>query len=277
MFDISGECPISASKTVWHESEKPQMMTTAEALYILGVRDDTLAQKERDALDRDGYLPLPGILDQDQVAHLTQVLEDLLVAEGENAGQEVHQEAGAARLSDLVNKHPSFEVCFAHPRVLAAIAHVLGGDLKLSSLNSRAALPGQGAQALHADWSGPVPEGEYKVCNSIWLLDPFTEENGATRVVPGSHRTGTVPRDTMPDPHAKHPQEVRLLALAGTVVIFNSHTWHGGTLNTSAVPRRALHSYFCRRGQPQQLDQRRYIRPETHARLSEAARHILDV
>ncbi len=161
--------------------------------------------------------------------------------------------------------------------MLAAIAHVLGGDVKLSSLNSRAALPGQGAQALHADWSGPVPEGAYLVCNSIWLLDPFTEENGATRVVPGSHRTGTVPSEAMPEPSAQHPQEVQLLAPAGTVVVFNSHTWHGGTRNNSDAPRRALHSYFCRRGQPQQLDQRGYIRPETRARLSDAARYLLDV
>lgn len=252
-------------------------MTTAEALYALGVRDDTLSPEERDALDRDGYLPLPGILDQGQVAYLTHVLEDLLVAEGESAGKEVHQEAGTARLSDLVNKHPAFEVCFTQPRVLAAIAHVLGGDVKLSSLNSRAALPGQGAQALHADWSGPVAAGTYQVCNSIWLLDPFTKENGATRVVPGSHRSGTVPSEAMPDPSAQHPQEVQLLAPAGTVVVFNSHTWHGGTRNNSNAPRRALHSYFCRRGQPQQLDQRRYIRPETRARLSVAALYLLDI
>ena len=53
--------------------------------------------------------------------------------------------------------------------------------------------------------------------------------------------------------------------------------WHGGTLNSTDRPRRALHSYFCRRDQPQQLDQRAYIRPETYERLSEAARYILDI
>ncbi len=74
-------------------------MTSAEALYALGVREDTLSPEERDALDRDGYLPLPDILDQGQVAYLTQVLEELLAAEGDAAGKEVHQEAGTARLS----------------------------------------------------------------------------------------------------------------------------------------------------------------------------------
>ena len=81
----------------------------------------------------------------------------------------------------------------------------------------------------------------------------------------------------MADPFAPYPDEVKVLGLAGTVVIFNSHLWHGGTRNDSGRPRRALHSYFCRRGLKQQLDQRAYLRPETSARLSPAARYILGV
>jgi ectoine hydroxylase-related dioxygenase (phytanoyl-CoA dioxygenase family) len=252
-------------------------MTTAEALYALGVREDTLTAAEKEQLDRDGYLPLYDILTREQIEAINVRLRELLAEEGTEAGKEVHQEAGTDRLSDLVNKSPLFEVCFTHPRLLAGIAHVLGGDLKLSSLNFRAALPGQGLQGLHADWGGPVPPGEYQVCNSIWLLDDFTENNGATRVVPGSNRSGKMPGDTMQKTSDPHPNEVKLLAPAGTVVIFNSHTWHGGTLNTSDKPRRALHSYFTRRHNGQQLDQKKYIRPETYARLSDAARFILDV
>lgn len=252
-------------------------MNTQEALRALGLRDDTLTENERVQLDEQGFLPLHGILTPLQIAAITARLATLLEDEGPQAGTEVHQEAGTDRLSDLVNKDPIFEICFTHPRVLAGIAHVLKHDLKLSSLNSRAALPGQGLQALHADWSGPVAPGDYYVCNSIWLLDDFTEHNGATRVVPGSHLSGRATRDDPTDPKAAHPREQKLLAPAGTVVIFNSHVWHGGTLNRTDRPRRALHSYFCRRDQPQQLDQRKYIRPSTYERLSEAARFILDV
>ena len=252
-------------------------MNTQVALHALGVRDDTLTDAERAQLDTDGFLPLPGILTPQQIAAITARLTTLLSDEGELAGKEVHQEAGTDRLSDLVNKDSLFAICFTHPRVLAGIAHVLNGDLKLSSLNSRTALPGEGLQALHADWSGPVAPGEYQVCNSIWLLDDFTEHNGATRVVPGTHRSGGLPGDAMTDGKATYPHEQKLLAPAGTVVIFNSHVWHGGTLNSTNQPRRALHSYFCRREQPQQLTQRAYIRPATYERLSEAARYMLDV
>ena len=57
-------------------------------------------------------------------------------------------------------------------------------------------------------------------------------------MVPGSHRFGASPRQAVPDPAAAHPGEVRLIAEAGTVVIFNSHVWHGGTRNRSDRPRR---------------------------------------
>jgi len=252
-------------------------MNVSEALYELGVNDQLLTQTEKDKLDRDGYLPLANILSPQQLAHIIQRTDEMIAQEGAEAGKEVHQEAGATRLSDLVNKDPVFEVCFTHPRVLAAISHVLGGDLKLSSLNYRAALPGFGLQGLHADWGSAVEPGDYYVCNSIWLLDDFTESNGATRVVPGSQRSGKMSRDVMPDPTQPHPDEVLLTAPAGTVVIFNSHTWHGGTLNRTDHPRRALHSYFTRRAREQQLAQKKFIRPETYARLSPAARYILDV
>lgn len=252
-------------------------MQLQEALIALGVTENTLTQKEKDRLDRDGYLPLHNILSAEQIAQIAKRTDELIAEEGQDAGKEVHQEAGATRLSDLVNKDPLFDICFTHPRVLAAINHVLGGNLKLSSLNYRAALPGSGLQGLHADWGGAVEDGDYYVCNSIWLLDDFTELNGATRIVPGSQRSGKVPRDVMPNPSQPHPDEILLTAPAGTVVIFNSHTWHGGTLNRTNKPRRAMHSYFTRRDQPQQLDQKAYIRPETYERLSPAARFILDV
>ena len=248
----------------------------ATALAELGVTESTLDAGTAERLDRDGYAPLRCILDETQLDAIRTRLAELLATEGDQAGLEVHQEAGTDRLADLVNKGEMFRPCFTEPRLLACMDHVLG-DFKLSSLNFRAALPGQGHQNLHTDWGGPVVPGEYQVCNSIWLLDDFTADNGATRVVPGSHRAGAVPRLALPDPAAAHPDEVLVTGPAGTVVVFNSHLWHGGTQNRSDHPRRALHSYFTRRCHGQQLDQKRYIRPRTVAALSPAAQFILNV
>jgi ectoine hydroxylase-related dioxygenase (phytanoyl-CoA dioxygenase family) len=251
-------------------------MDIARALRELGVTADHLTAEDRTRLDEDGFLPLPGILSAGQLQVIRRRLAELSAAEGERAGAEVHQEEGTERLADLVNKDPVFDVCFTHPLVLAAMAHVLG-DFTLSSLNARAALPGRGHQRLHADWGEPVEPGNYRVCNSIWLIDDFTESNGPTRLVPGSHRSGRLPRQVMASPTDAYPGETRIAGNAGTVVIFNSHLWHGGTTNATTRPRRALHSYFCRRGLNQQLDQRACARPETLARLSPAAQHILGV
>ena len=86
-----------------------------------------------------------------------------------------------------------FDIFYTHPRVLAAVAHVIGPEMKLSALNYRGALPGHGLQQLHVDWHEAVPADAYKVCNSIWLLDDFSVANGATRLVPGTHKHGALP------------------------------------------------------------------------------------
>jgi len=251
-------------------------MDMASALAGLGATEASIDARTRDQLDRDGYVPVPGVLSAAQLTAIRTRLAELLAAEGDLAGLEVHQENGADRLADLVNKGAMFDPCFTDSRMLACVAHVLG-DFKLSSLNFRAALPGHGLQPLHADYGGPVWPGPFQVCNAVWLLDDFTADNGATRVVPGSHKFTQRAREALDDPAAPHPDEVRLIAPAGTVVVFNSHLWHGGTMNRSDRPRRALHSYFTRRANGQQLDQKKYVRPQTLARLSPAARFILDV
>ena len=261
-------------------------MDIQAALLSLGVRDDRLSAAEKRTLDEDGYLPLPGMLTPAQVQALRTRLQELEEEEGEEAGKEVHQEAGTARLANLVNKDPIFDLIWTNPKVLAAMSHVLDGDLKLSSLNSRASLPGHGLQGLHCDGSLSLPGFEastedgsrrFYACNSIWLLSDFTPENGATRLVPGSHRSGLDPRKDLEDPQAPHPDEVLVLGKAGTAFVFNAFTWHGGTVNRSDSLRRALHCYFVRRAFPPQTDQRGLLRPETVARISEAQRVVLGV
>lgn len=252
-------------------------MDINQALYELGVREDTLTAEEKEHLDSEGYLHLRSILPAEHIERIRQRQQELLDAEGEKAGLEVHQERGTDRLSDLINKGTMYHIVLTQPKVLACIAHVLQHDLKLSSLNSRNALPGQGLQGLHADWGRLETPGNYQVCNSLWLLDDFTPDNGATRLVPGSHRSGKMPGDVKSDPSAPHPDELVLTGKAGDVVVVNSHTWHGGTTNRTQGPRRVMHGYFCRRHHTPQLDQQKYLLPATWNQLSPAARVVLGV
>lgn len=256
-----------------------------QVLEILGVTENLLSLEERNFLDRNGYLNLGKILTDQQLSSITNKIQKLLEQEGENAGSELMdsphirhpKESGADRLADLVNKGEEFDVFYTHPKILAAISHVLGKNIKLSSLNYRSAKPGAGLQKLHVDWHEALAANDYKVCNSIWLLDDFNRENGATRVVPGTHLQSKLPEDVMQNPLDPHKDQVLIEAPAGSVVIFNSHTWHGGTVNHTPQARRAIHSYFCRKDQPQQVNQQRYIKQETLDRIPEGAAEILEV
>lgn len=244
-----------------------------------------LTGEEIKTLETDGYLALGQLLNQDQIFQINARIDELLQQEGEAAGAELagskfirhHKEEGADRLADLVNKGAVFDIFYTHPRVLAGIKAVLGERYKLSSLNYRAAKPGYGNQKLHVDWKNTVVDGNYQVCNSIWLLDDFTESNGATRIIPGTHKSKTLPQDSMDDPSLPHPAEVLITAPAGSVFIFNSHVWHGGTTNKTDRIRRSIHSYFCALDQPQQLDQKKYITQSTRQRIGMEGQRILDV
>ncbi len=247
------------------------------ALEALGADPGALTDGERASLDESGYVVFGALVDPAWLEGLRARFDLLAEQEGAAAGSEFSQERGARRLSDLVNKGDVFDGVYTQPKVLAAVAHVLKRPFKLSSLNARDALPGEGNQALHADWRARGQDEPFAVVNSIWMLDAFTDHNGATRVVPRTHRLAGAPGDYVADRGAPHPDQVLLTGPAGTVGVFNAHVWHGGTANRTDGTRRALHCYFTAREFPQQTDQGEFIRKRTWDRISPAARYILDV
>ena len=232
-----------------------------------------LTQTEKAQLDEQGFLVLPDFMDAALLAALRARVEELFAAEGERAGAEFKQEPGARRLANLVNKGEIFERVILTPRILECMQHVLGPELKLSSLNVRAADPHSDcAQPLHADSGAVADERGYWVCNSVWMLDDFTHANGAIRMVPGSHRWRRLPP---PDTYDPQPGEQLVIGAAGTVVIMNAHMWHGATANRTAGQRRAMHVYYTRRDKPQQQYQKRLLSEAVQARLNAEARRML--
>ncbi len=223
---------------------------------------------ERESLDGAGYVVLDSFVNRETLERIRHRVEELYESEGENAGAEFRKEPGARRLANLVDKGEIFERLIAMPRILELVGHVLGKRFKLSSFNARSANPySNEAQPLHCDAGALPDENGFWVCNTIWLLDDFTAENGATRVVPGSQRWGKLPQQVLADPAAPHPDEVLVLAPAGSVVVMNTHAWHGGTANRTAQDRRALHAFYCRYDKPQQQYQKALLRPETQAAI----------
>lgn len=243
-----------------------------------GIIGQMMTDPERAQLDEQGFVLLPGFMPDSLLAELRLRIHELYTAEGNAAGAEFRKEAATDRLANLVDKGDVFRRIVSMPEILEYVGAVIPERFKLSSLNARAPLPeSDWVQPLHSD-AGLLPdERGNTVCNVIWILDDFTADNGATRVVPGSHRWGKLPQEVLADPLAPHPDEVLVLAPAGTVAVINTHAWHGGTANRSGGPRRCLHAFYVRWDMPQQQFQRQLLSERTKAALTPAQRELLAI
>lgn len=243
-----------------------QINSIEEAFARLGINRMTLSLEEKSSLDERGYLLLMNLIDQSGLERLRSAFEQV---DAEQRHSEDKRQSGTRHINDLVNKGSKFEQAYMHPKLLAAAYHVLDRPFRLGQLNGRDPLPGYGQQGLHADWGYRAPHDPFQVVTAIWILDGFTEKNGATRIVPGTHRTKTPPK-AMADPASRHPDQISVIADAGSLLIFNGHLWHSGTRNNSASSRRVLQCSFVDR-ESQSFVSHEYDVPET---LNPAARYI---
>ncbi len=227
-------------------------------------------------LDEQGWVVLEDGMTPVLLEELRRRILRLFDEEGEAAGAEFKTEENARRLANLVDKGDVFRRAIVSAHVLEPVRHVLGTNIKLSSLNARSADPqSDTGQPLHVDMGAIADDRGYWVCNTIWMLDDFTTDNGPTRVVPGSHRWRLRPQDVLADPLARHPDEVYITGPAGAIVVMNSHLWHGGTANRTLSPRLAMHAFYCRRDKPQQQYQKVLLSPEVQAALTVELRDML--
>ncbi len=241
-----------------------------EALLQCGVTETTLSPLDVDALDREGYVVMQGIIDPVWLNRLRETFESAW-GDDRKSGAGSVKESGTRHVNDLVNRGSVVEVVLTQPRVLAAIYHVLGGPFRLGQLGGREPLPGYGQQGLHADWTARARGEPFRIVTAIWLLDDFTANNGATRVVPGTHLLLTQPPKSFADPASRHPNQIIITASAGSVLVFNGHLWHSGTRNETDLPRRVLQCSFVGR------DEVRFGRVKVNApdRLSRTARYLV--
>ncbi len=232
-----------------------------------------LSAEQREQLAEIGFIHLPQTLDGEQLERLRDHLEYLWEKEGENAGSENYMEANTRRLANLADKGDIFRPIYAHPYALEACKLVMGDDVRVSMLNARDALPNTGARQLwHCDTddSGTPENGDYYACTAIWMIDDFTEANGATYLVPKTHLTGKVPKQVMEDRYAAHPDEIRATGRAGDLFIFNGHVWHAGGANESDASRRALLVHYMRKDHiPERGDRRQHLSAETVQTLTD--------
>ena len=237
-----------------------------------------LTEKMKEELNTLGYTVVHGVADPQWLEAMRDLIDEIVEKEGDNLAIEHHQEATATRIANLINKGVIWEKVWAHPLILSACRYIFQGDFKISSLNAREALLNGGSQPLHADWKKPRPDfPKVHLVNTIWAIDDLSAENGAPRIIPGTHLRPELPEEVLEDPELPHPDEVVFAAPAGSVMIYNAHTWHGGTCNHIGSRRRVLHGLYIDRQDTPQQDQQRWLRPETASRLTRAQKWLLDV
>jgi ectoine hydroxylase-related dioxygenase (phytanoyl-CoA dioxygenase family) len=145
------------------------------------------------------------------------------------------------RVYNLLAHGPLFEQIPVHPSVLPVCERVLDPGLLVSSLSSISIGPGETPQPIHADDQvipllKPHPP---TVCNTMWALTDFTEDNGATRVIPGSHKASR-----SPDLTARY-DSVPAEMSKGSVLVWHGSLWHGGGANSTSAPRVGIAMNYC--------------------------------
>jgi ectoine hydroxylase-related dioxygenase (phytanoyl-CoA dioxygenase family) len=173
----------------------------------------------------------------------------------------------------LPQKHPFFRQLPLHPKVLPLMRRILGPRVVITSLNGFTMAPGSKNQALHLDQPESVP-GYVVNINSMFCLDDFTIENGATRIVPRSHDRVF---DHSIDPSTFEGETVRLTAPAGSLVSFNGGLWHAGSANTTTGYRRALHAYYSKPWVQPQWDFTRSLSQDVIDILTDEQRRIYGI
>ena len=179
------------------------------------------------------------------------------------------------RIWNLLGKSAAACAIAEHQRILPVVRNVLGADSLLSDFSATSVGPRTGGGSWHVDvplgqLPEPLPEMPLTVQN-VWMLDDFTLDNGATRVVPGSHRSRRKPPWSVADLEG----QITLTAPAGSVAVWLSNTWHRSGPNQTDRPRRAALGYYCRSWVKPFHDFRRAISREHAARFSATLRYLI--
>lgn len=226
-----------------------------------------------DAVDRlreVGFVAMAGPLEADRMNRLGAAY-DAAMASGNAPDLKVGN--SGTRLYDVVNRGCEFDDLYIYPPLLEACYRVIGEPFKLSSTLGRTLHPHSAAQNLHVDLRRDSED--LPMVGFILMVDEFRPDNGATRLVPGSHRWPDVPEDHTQDLKADHKDQVLALGPAGSLLIFDGSIWHGHTANDSNESRRSIQGYFVRRAARSGIDLSTRIQPETLARIGPLARYVL--
>jgi len=193
-------------------------------------------------MKRDGYTIVERAIDIAAIEELRDDVRRLERELGIGAAPNIFEGVRTLRIYNLLAHGTLYQPIPVHERILPIIEGVLDQGCLVSSLSSIDIGPGEAAQPLHADDQLiPLPKPHVSIiCNTMWALTDFTADNGATRLVPGSHRA-----DRSPQPFGEPAETVAAEMPAGSVLVFDGSIWHGGGANRTSERRLGLAMNYC--------------------------------
>ncbi len=204
---------------------------------------DTHIRRMRDV----GYTIVENFMDAAQLSAFRAGVEPLL---GNYRGRNAFEGYSTERIYTLVARGKVFEDIVSDPRLLEILGGFLKPNFLLSASHAICIYPGEAAQALHNDdgfYLVPRPRPPLAI-SVIGAVDAFTEENGATLVLPGTHkwsaeeiaqfREGRMAKEKIPKP-------VPLEMPAGAIAVFPGTLVHGAGANRSRAPRLGYTNQYC--------------------------------
>jgi ectoine hydroxylase-related dioxygenase (phytanoyl-CoA dioxygenase family) len=222
-------------------------------------------------MKRDGFTVVEGAIEPSLVEALRDDIyrleRELAVAPAAN----IFEGTRTHRIYNLLARGAIYQQVPVHANVLPIVEGVLDRGCLVSSLSSIAIGPGETEQPLHADDQLiPLPKPHVSIiCNTMWALTDFTIDNGATRVVRGSHL-----RDRSPLPFGELVEFQFAEMKAGSVLVFDGSIWHGGGANRTTERRLGLAMNYCAGWMRQQENQQLGIPLEIARGFSERLRRL---
>jgi len=211
------------------------------------------------ALDRDGCCVVDGLVPPAVLAELRGELDPWLAATP--CGTDAFSGRRTRRTGGLIARSQCARELVQHPLVLGAVKGLLrdATSFQIHLTQVIAIDPGEPAQTIHRDqWAFdffPFPRGYEVQCNTLWAMTEFTAANGATRVIPGSHRLEDGLRFAEADTEAAEMS-------AGSVLFYTGALYHGAGANRSDATRTGLNLTYVRAWLRQEENQYLAVPPE---------------
>jgi len=225
----------------------------AESLSLTAYK--TLEEQVQ-ALERDGYVYLPGVLAQNEISTMRESMDRLEARQDYFDRNQMPQENGFLNkcINNTFNRELLYLNVLDRPGIIEIEEAVHGSDCHVIGMTAWITGPGRPEQGLHVDWqplalpedilADPRVKIPIFITTAHYYLDDLEEDLGPTQFVPGSHRSGGSP-DGATEWQGMAPQSI--LCSAGDVVIFRSELWHRGAANRSDRPRYLLQVHYAMR------------------------------